>query len=61
MEAPKFKAGDAVMLIPSRLQPTPREGFKIVRQLPRERGVNQYRIQSSKDGHERVVMEGQIT
>lgn len=35
--------------------------YKIVRRLPEERGELQYRIKSTKDSHERVVREGQIS
>ena len=35
--------------------------FKIVRVLPEERGVWQYRVKSVVDGHERVVLETDLT
>lgn len=35
--------------------------YKIVSHMPAERGEFQYRIKSSKDAHERVVREGQIS
>jgi hypothetical protein len=62
MTAYKFKAGQSVTLLAastSRTHPSGR--FKIVRTLPAERGINLYRIQSANDGHERVVMESEIT
>jgi hypothetical protein len=34
--------------------------FQIVRVLPSERGVNQYRVKSTQDGRERVVMEDEV-
>jgi len=34
--------------------------FEIVRQLPNEGGGFQYRIRSKADGHERIVVEGEI-
>jgi hypothetical protein len=34
--------------------------FKIVRVLPVEHGIRQYRIQSIKDGHELVVIESEL-
>lgn len=36
------------------------EQFRIVRLLPVEHGIRQYRIKSVKDGHERVVMESEL-
>ena len=56
----KFKAGDAVAVAPRRYNPRFRGSFTVVQVLPEERGSNQYRIRSVKDGHERVVMEGEI-
>ena len=35
--------------------------FKVVSHMPSERGEFQYRIKSTKDAHERVVREGQIS
>jgi hypothetical protein len=37
-----------------------KESFKISRLLPIENGIAQYRIQSSKDNHERVVEEARL-
>jgi hypothetical protein len=34
--------------------------YKIVRLLPSETADGQYRIQSTKDGHERVVRESEL-
>jgi hypothetical protein len=56
----KFKAGQAVTVAPRRYDPRFGGSFRIVRVLPDERGNNQYRIRSVVDGHERVVMEGEI-
>ena len=56
----KFKAGQAVTVAPRRYDPKIGGRFEIVRALPDERGNNQYRIRSITDGHERVVMEGEI-
>ena len=58
--AHKFRAGQTVNVIPRRMEHTPKGSFKVVRLLPAERGINQYRIKSSVDGHERVVMEAEI-
>jgi hypothetical protein len=35
--------------------------FEIVRPLPTERGINQYRIKSILDGHERVALESELS
>src|SRR5437879_2927228 len=35
--------------------------FKIVRLLPEEASVFQYRVKSKVDGHERIVREDQLT
>jgi len=37
-----------------------RDTFRIVRLLPIEHGAPQYRIQSTRDNHERVVSEAEI-
>jgi len=46
--------------LPSRYMTKAQGSFKVVRQLPAEHGMNQYRIKSSTDGHERVVMECEV-
>jgi hypothetical protein len=56
----KFKVGHKVALIHSRLYPTSRDRFEIVRVLPADQGNKQYRIRSMLDGHERVVTEGEL-
>jgi hypothetical protein len=56
----KFKAGEAVTVVPRRYDPRLRGSFTVVRILPTERGSNTYHIRSVVDGHERVVMEGEI-
>jgi hypothetical protein len=60
MELHKFKLGQSVEFVPSDLRLKPLGVFKIVRVLPRERGIQQYRVKSVKDGHERVVMEAEL-
>jgi hypothetical protein len=57
----KFKLGQTVGLISSRREPALRGRFEIVRLLPEAAGSNQYRVRSKEDGHERVVVENQIT
>jgi len=60
MASHKFKAGQTVAVAPRRYDPRLGGSFKVVRILPTERGNNQYHIRSVVDGHERVVMEGEI-
>ena len=60
MASHKFKAGQTVAVAPRRYDPKIGGSFKVVRILPAERGYNQYRVRSVLDGHERVVMEGEI-
>jgi hypothetical protein len=57
----KFKTGQSVTLLAASTRTHPSGRFKVVRMLPAERGINLYRIQSATDGHERVVMESEIT
>ena len=56
----KFKIGQTVEFATSDLRLKPLGLFKIVRVMPSERGIQQYRIKSDRDGHERVVMEGDL-
>jgi hypothetical protein len=57
----KFKPGQIVMLERSTDGSNRQGRFEIVRQLPSERGINHYRLKSVMDGHERVVMESEIS
>jgi hypothetical protein len=58
----KFKVGQTVRMVASRLRSgLPTGSFQIVRLLPEERGTNQYRIKSTIDGQERVVLESELT
>jgi hypothetical protein len=61
MAARKFKAGQQVMIAPNKYGLIGRETFKVVRVLPEEHGVYQYRVKSTADGHERVVLESELT
>jgi hypothetical protein len=56
----KFKLGQSVEFIASALHPKPLGTFKIVRVMPSERGMQQYRIKSAMDGHERMVLESEL-
>jgi hypothetical protein len=61
IELQKFKLGQSVQFGASDLRPRPLGVFKIVRVMPSERGIRQYRIKSVTDGHERVAMESDLT
>jgi hypothetical protein len=61
MSAHKFAVGQTVRFSPDRNQEgTARGSFKIVRLLPEEASVLQYRVKSQLDGHERVAREDQL-
>lgn len=61
MEAHKFKVGQSVVLLRNReAHLKPLGTFEIVRIMPTEHGNRQYRIRSTADGHERVVMEDEL-
>jgi hypothetical protein len=57
----KFKAGQKVTLAPSGYGSNRQTNFQVVRPLPSERGINQYRIKSVVDGHERVALESELS
>lgn len=56
----KFKVGQSVEFIASALHPKSLGAFKVVRVMPSERGLLQYRIKSVLDGHERMVLESEL-
>lgn len=56
----KYKIGRTVEFRSSDLRPTPLGRFEILRPLPVEHGVLQYRVKSLKDGHQRVAMESDL-
>jgi hypothetical protein len=61
MSVHKFAVGQTVRFSPDRNQEgTARGSFKIVRLLPEEASVFQYRVKSQSDGHERVAREDQL-
>jgi hypothetical protein len=55
----KFETGETVEII-SRRYEKPEGPFVVVRLMPSERGMNQYRIRSQTDGRERMVMENEV-
>lgn len=58
----KFHVGQSVTLIPGRQDGnTPAGAYTIQRLLPLEGRMAQYRVKNSRDGHERVVQEAQLT
>jgi hypothetical protein len=56
----KFKTGETVTLVPRRYESTPSGTFMIVRAMPTEHGIRQYRVRSNTDGHERIVSEAEL-
>jgi hypothetical protein len=56
----KFNPGDRVKLIPSPYIRNSQGEFEILRVLPVEHGMHQYRVKSITDGVVRVVMEAEI-
>ena len=62
MTTRKFAVGQIVRFFPGRYELKSARGqFKVVRLLPEEANVFQYRIKSQSDGHERIVREDQLT
>jgi hypothetical protein len=64
MDTHRYQVGQTVRFVKSSyglgLGGTSGDDFRVVRLLPEYQGNNQYRVQSTKDGHERVVGEGEI-
>lgn len=60
MATHKFRTGQQVTLAPNRNYGLRGGTFKVVRLLPEERGVCQYRVKSVTDGHERVLLESDL-
>jgi hypothetical protein len=61
MTTHKFRPGQTVTIATRPYGETPAGSFSIVRALPTEHGIKQYRIKSSRDGHERVVSEAELS
>lgn len=57
----KYKLGESVQLVGGETRLKPLGSFEIVRLMPTEHGFRQYRIRSLVDGHERMVMEIELT
>jgi hypothetical protein len=64
MEAHRYRVGQTVRFIKasrgSGLGGTPAGNFRVVGLLPDYHGNYQYRLQSTSDGHQRVVVESEI-
>jgi hypothetical protein len=61
MTAHKYSVGQSVRFSPDRNQEVAARGsFTVVRLLPEEASILQYRVKSQFDGHERVVREDQL-
>jgi hypothetical protein len=56
----KYAVGRMVEFVPNDLRLSPLGRFEIVRALPIEYGLAQYRIKSLRDGHQRVAMESDL-
>jgi len=57
MIAHKFKVGQVVGARTTLLANTPPGPYEIMRLLPPTGMINQYRVKSLKNGHERVIRE----
>jgi hypothetical protein len=56
----KFRLGQSVELLAGETRLKPLGRFEIVRLMPSEHGLRQYRIRSLADGHERMVIEAEL-
>ena len=61
MPSHKYAAGRKVQYGSSDLRSSVFGQFEIVRALPIEHGILQYRVKSLKDGHQRVVLESDLS
>jgi hypothetical protein len=57
----RFRIGQLVRFTPGMHERSYGGTYRIVARLPEERGEMQYRIKNTKDEHERVVREAQIS
>jgi hypothetical protein len=61
MKLHKFAVGRTVDLLPAPSTANiPAGRYTIQRLLPTDRGEPQYRVKHTRDGHERVLLEGQF-
>jgi hypothetical protein len=65
MEPHKYRVGQTVRFaettLGSGIGTTPAGHFRVVRLLPDTMGRNQYRVESTNDGHQRVAVENEIS
>ena len=57
----KFKLGQTVTFLSTLAGMDRNVKFEIVRLLPAERGMYQYRLKALVDGHERVALENELS
>jgi FAD synthase len=57
----RFRAGQKVTLAQSKFGSDRQGTFEIVRLMPEEHGINQYRLKSILDGRERVATEDELS
>jgi hypothetical protein len=58
----KFKLGRSVFLQPTIFnRDAPRGAFEVIKQLPERDGQFEYRIKSSRELHERVAKESELS
>jgi hypothetical protein len=61
MAAHSFTIGQSVDLVPGRFDGNvPRGLYTVQRLLPNDGADREYRVRSTRDGHERVVRESQL-
>lgn len=64
METHRYRVGQTVRFAGSSasrlIGERPSGNFRVVRLLPEYEGANQYRIESTSDGHQRVVVENEL-
>lgn len=64
MDAHTYRVGQAVRFVKTNsarmIGGTPAGSFRVVRLLPASQGTNQYRIESTSDRQNRVVLESEI-
>ena len=60
MKQHKFKIGQEVTLVAYQFDPKRHTRFEVIRVMPTEHWVHQYRLKSVLDGHERVATESEL-
>ena len=57
----KFRVGQTVDFVPSRLTPAARGSYSVIRLLPEEKEGPFYRIKGKHEQHERIAHERDLT